>query len=68
MDNARFYKRSYTLEAIEARGCALECFSPYSTDLKPIKHKWAEVKSLRRKERYSIDELFYHNVDYANLF
>ncbi|PCS24237.1 transposase [Candidatus Enterovibrio escicola] len=38
------------LEAIEARGCTLEWLPPYSLDLNPIEHKWADVKSIRRKE------------------
>lgn len=58
MDNASFHKRSDTQEAIKQSGCVLEWMPPYSPDLNPIEHKWAEVKSIRRKERCSIDELF----------
>ncbi|PCS23602.1 hypothetical protein BTN49_0571 [Candidatus Enterovibrio escicola] len=65
MDNTSFHKCSDTLEV---RGCTLDRLPPYSPDLNPIEHKWAEVKSIRRKERCSIDELSYQHVDYANLF
>ncbi|WP_097356608.1 transposase [Candidatus Enterovibrio escicola] len=34
---------------MEARGCTLECFPPYSSDLNQIEHKWVEVKSNKKK-------------------
>ncbi|MCL1123995.1 transposase [Shewanella surugensis] len=67
MDNATFHKRSDMLEAITARGCIAEFLPPYSPDLNPIEKKWAQVKSVRRKLRCSIDELFTEHVDYRNL-
>ncbi|WP_316358945.1 transposase [Candidatus Neptunichlamydia sp. REUL1] len=32
--------------------------TPYSPDLNPIEHKWAQAKSKRRKYQCGIDELF----------
>ncbi|WP_223824122.1 transposase [Candidatus Enterovibrio escicola] len=46
MANTSFHKCSDTLEV---RGCTLDRLPPYSPDLNPIEHKWAEVKSIRRK-------------------
>ena len=68
MDNASFHKRSDTRELINQSGCTLEGLPPYSPDLNPIEHKWAEVKSVRRKACCSIDELFTCHVEYAKLF
>ena len=58
MDNATFHKRADMIEAIKAHGCILEFLPPYSPDLNPIEHKWAQVKSIRRKTQCSVDELF----------
>ena len=68
MDNASFHKRSDTIKLIEKTGCIIEWLPPYSPDLNPIEHKWAEVKSIRRKERCSVDELFTKHTNYAKLF
>ena len=58
MDNATFHKRADTLEAIEkARHTAL-FLPPYSPDLNPIEHKWAQAKALKRKTKCDIDQLF----------
>ena len=67
MDNASFHKREDTLKAIEMRQCITEFLPPYSPDLNPIEKKWAQAKSIRRKERCDIDELFKEHLDYANL-
>lgn len=58
MDNATFHKRSDMIEAIEKAGHISLFLPPYSPDLNPIEHKWAEVKAKRRKERCGVTELF----------
>lgn len=58
MDNASFHKSETIQEAIEAAGCLLEYLPPYSPDLNPIEHKWAQAKALKRKRRCSTDEIF----------
>ena len=68
MDNATFHKRNDMLQAIQNCGCITEFLPPYSPDLNPIEKKWAQAKSIRRKLRCSIDELFIKHVDYRNLF
>lgn len=67
MDNATFHKRSDMLKAIRDHGCITEFLPPYSPDLNPIEKKWAQVKSIRRKFRCSINELFVKHTDYRNL-
>ncbi|MSP27173.1 MAG: IS630 family transposase, partial [Methylococcales bacterium] len=37
---------------------SLEFLPPYSPDLNPIEHKWAQAKALRRKKNCSTDTLF----------
>ena len=68
MDNASFHKRTDMIDAIKERGCIAEFLPPYSPDLNPIEHKWAQVKYIRRRERCSIDELFTEHVNYVNLY
>lgn len=58
MDNARFHKRMDIVQAIHHHGILLEYLPPYSPDLNPIEHKWAQAKALRRRYRCSVDELF----------
>ena len=58
MDNATFHKRADTQQAIREAGCVLEYLPPYSPDLNPIEHKWAEAKALRRKHRVDANTLF----------
>ena len=45
MDNARFQKRLDIQEAIRDAGHILRFLPPYSPQLNPIEHKWAEVIS-----------------------
>ena len=61
MDNATFHKRHDMRQAIRERGCHLEFLPPYSPDLNPIEHKWAQAKSIRSQHRCSIDDLFAHH-------
>lgn len=68
MDNATFHKRKDMLDAIEAQGCFAKFLPPYSPDLNPIEKKWAQAKSIRRKLRCGLDELFKEHLGYAVLF
>ena len=58
MDNASFHKRQDTQEVLEQKGHTLEYLPPYSPDLNPIEHKWAQAKSIRRKTKCSINQIF----------
>ena len=62
MDNASFHKRNDTVKAIKDSNCILEFLPPYSPDLNPIEHKWAQAKSIRRKKRCSVNELFTEHI------
>lgn len=61
LDNATFHKRNDAIEAIEKQGHAVLFLPPYSPDLNPIERKWAQAKSIRRKFRYTPDQLFLHS-------
>ena len=58
MDNASFHKSKSMQKEIEDSGHLLEYLPPYSPDLNPIEHKWAQAKSKRRKYQCDIDTLF----------
>jgi len=58
LDNASFHKRLDIREAVRNAGHTLLFQPAYSPDLNPIEHKWAQLKSIRRKRRCSVDELF----------
>jgi transposase len=58
MDNAAFHKDKEMQEQLIKAGMILEYLPPYSPDLNPIEHKWAQAKTLRRTLGCSIDELF----------
>ena len=58
MDNATFHKRSDTQKAIKEAGYFLEYLPPYSPDLNPIEHKWAQAKSVRRKTGKTVEQIF----------
>lgn len=58
MDNAAFHKDKTMQEKLMKAGVTLEYLPPYSPDLNPIEHKWAQAKSLRRTFNCSIDDLF----------
>ena len=58
MDNATFHKNKSMQKEIEEAGYFLEYLPPYSPDLNPIEHKWAQAKSKRRKYQCDIDTLF----------
>ena len=58
MDNASFHKRDDMIQVIQEYGHTIEFLPPYSPDLNPIEHKWAQAKSLRRKLLCSPFHLF----------
>ena len=60
MDNASFHKAPAIRQAIEAAGCQLLFLPPYSPDLNPIEHKWAQNKALYRQLRCPLNDLFLH--------
>ena len=58
MDNATFHKRSDTNTMIASAGHTLEYLPPYSPDLNPIEHKWAQAKAIRRKTGKTTKKIF----------
>jgi transposase len=62
LDNATFHKRKDIIDAIQAAGHTDLFLPPYSPDLNPIEHKWAEVKAKRRKEKCNVTDLFLSNT------
>jgi len=58
MDNATFHKREDMKEVIRGQGHILEYLPPYSPDLNPIEKKWSQTKSVRKKLRCNVTELF----------
>lgn len=58
MDNATFHKRTDMIEALITAGHIPEYLPPYSPDLNPIEHKWAQVKAIRKQKRCSVSEVF----------
>lgn len=62
MDNASFHKRLDIQNAIRSAGHILQFLPPYSPQLNPIEHKWAQAKAIRKQKHCSISELFsrYH--------
>jgi len=66
MDNATFHKRSDMGSAITDAGHIPEYLPPYSPDLNPIENKWAEAKSVKRRENLKPYE-FFSCKKYANL-
>lgn len=61
MDNAAFHKAVAIQQAIHDAGHILLYLPPYCPDLNPIEHKWAQAKSIRRKNRCTIQQLFSMN-------
>jgi transposase len=55
MDNASFHKDAAILKLIRDAGHIIEFLPPYSPDLNPIEHKWAEKKAFRRKHHCSVE-------------
>lgn len=67
MDNATFHKRKDMQEIIQDNNHTLIYLPPYSPDLNLIEHKWAQAKSIRRKEGCSVAELFLDKLEYVKL-
>ena len=62
MDNAKFHKREDIQAALTNAGHILEYLPPYSPDLNPIEHKWAEAKAIRRQDHCDVETLFKERV------
>lgn len=62
LDNAAFHKRQDIQNIIRHAGHILEYLPPYSPDLNPIEHKWAQAKNIRKRERCDVDDLFAKHV------
>ena len=58
MDNASFHKRLDIQNAIRSAGQILLCLPPYSPELNPIEHKWAQAKAIRKQKHCSISDIF----------
>jgi transposase len=58
MDNSAFHKGKDIQKIIEDCGHNLLYLPPYSPDLNPIEHKWAQAKYIRRTTNCSIDQIF----------
>ena len=58
MDNATFHKGQDMMKALDKEGHSLLYLPPYSPDLNPIEHKWAQKKSQKRKQNCSLESLF----------
>lgn len=58
MDNATFHKNETLLQEIRCAGHIVEFLPPYSPDLNPIEHKWAEKKAYRRRMKCSVQECY----------
>ncbi len=67
MDNASFHKRADMIKVLEKNGHTVEFLPPYSPDLNPIEHKWAQAKTLRRRLHCHPFQLF-SSLFYAKLF
>lgn len=57
MDNASFHKRLDIQNSIHHAGHLLLLLPPYSPQLNPIEHKWAQAKAIRKQQHCSISEL-----------
>lgn len=57
MDKATFHNRLDTQAAMVHAGHTLAYLPPYSPDLNPIAHKWAQAKSIRRKLGASVETI-----------
>ena len=63
MDNASFHKSDDMTNALLKAGHLLLYLPPYSPDLNPIEHKWAQAKAKRKKLNCDIQQLFQnHNI------
>ncbi len=49
-------------DALEQAGHIIEYLPPYSPELNPIEHKWAQAKAVRKQKKCSVEELFKYYV------
>ena len=56
MDNAPWHKGVDIRQMIEATGAELIMLPPYSPDLNPIEHAWANLKAAVRKHAAEIED------------
>ena len=61
LDNAAFHKRTDIQNTLRHAGHTLEYLPPYSPDLNPIEHKWAQAKARRKQSHCTVDDLFRSN-------
>jgi transposase len=61
LDNATFHKGKTMKQALNKAGHTLLYLPPYSPDLNPIEHKWAQAKMLRKTTGQNIEILFQKN-------
>lgn len=64
IDNASFHKSHKVRDLIEKNGCKLIYLPPYSPDLNPIEHHWADLKKLFKKVHHEFDE-FLDAIDFS---
>ena len=57
-DNATFHKGDSVKNTTEEAGHTLFYLPPYSPDLNPIEHKWAQIKAQKRKTQMSLEQIF----------
>ena len=57
MDNASFQKRLDIPDAIRGAGHILRFLPPYSPQLNPIEHKWAQAQAIWKQKPCSISDL-----------
>ena len=60
MDNASFHKGKHMKTIIQKAGHTLLYLPPYSPDLNPIEHKWAQAKKIRQNNNQTIETIFQH--------
>ncbi|WP_218152160.1 transposase [Nitrosomonas communis] len=58
MDNATFHKQQDSTAAFSNAGHTLEYLPSYSPDFNDIEPKWAQAKTIRKKEGCSVKQLF----------
>ncbi|MEI2770943.1 MAG: IS630 family transposase [Candidatus Competibacter sp.] len=61
LDNAAFHKRQDIQNTLRQAGHTRGYLPPYSPDLNPIEHQWAQAKALCKQSHCSVDELFRSN-------
>lgn len=64
MDNASIHKSLIVKEVIENAGCELLYLAPYSPDLNPIEHYWANLKKFITKIKDNFQS-FHDAIDFA---